>query len=69
MGPWDKSVMFKSYDEAGVYLGVLDTIFMICYSVGLYLSGWIGERVEVRLSGEGFFSDWTLIVRILQNFN
>ena len=39
--------MFSTYDEAGVYLGVLDTVFMICYSVGLYLSGWIGERVEV----------------------
>ena len=49
MGPWDKSVMFRSYDEAGVYLGVLDTIFMVCYSIGLYLSGWIGERVEVKL--------------------
>ena len=49
MGPWDKSVMFKSYDEAGVYLGVLDTIFMVCYSIGLYLSGWIGERVEVTI--------------------
>lgn len=49
MGPWDKSVLFKSYDEAGVYLGVLDTIFMVCYSIGLYLSGWIGERVEVTI--------------------
>ena len=39
--------MFSTYDEAGVYLGVLDTVFMISYSVGLYLSGWIGERVEV----------------------
>ena len=56
MGPWDKSVMFRSYDEAGVYLGVLDTIFMVCYSIGLYLSGWIGERVEVNLYSYIYFS-------------
>ena len=40
--------MFDSYDQAGVYLGVLDTIFMSCYAVGLYASGWIAERVSIR---------------------
>ena len=51
--------MFDTYDQAGVYLGVLDTVFMICYSAGLYLSGWIGERVEVYLHD-------AIVLRILQ---
>ena len=40
--------MLDSYDDAGVFLGVLDTIFMVCYAIGLYLSGWLGERIELR---------------------
>jgi len=52
MSPWQKKTMFDSYDSAGVYLGVLDTIFMICYSAGLYVNGWVGERVEVNYNTE-----------------
>ena len=52
--------MFDTYDQAGVYLGVLDTVFMICYSAGLYLSGWIGERVEVYLHDATVFPSGVL---------
>ena len=41
--------MASDYNEAGVYLGAFDTIFMTCYSIGLFISGWVGERVELRL--------------------
>ena len=40
--------MFATYDDAGVYLGVLDTLFMSCYSIGLYIFGYLGERFELR---------------------
>ena len=48
MKNWAKKAMFESYEDASVYLGVLDTTFMACYSIGLFISGWIGERVEVN---------------------
>jgi len=48
MKNWQKKAMFDSYEDASVYLGVLDTTFMACYSIGLFVSGWIGERVELR---------------------
>ena len=48
MKNWQKRAMFDSYEDASVYLGVLDTTFMACYSIGLFVSGWIGERVELR---------------------
>jgi hypothetical protein len=63
MGPWEKSSMFKSYDEAGVYLGILDTLFMVCYSVGLFFSGWIGERVEVSDSSILVYSNKVHILK------
>ena len=38
----------SSYDEAAIYLGTLDTTFMMCYSIGLFISGYIGENYSLR---------------------
>ena len=38
--------MFDSYDAAADFLGVLDTLFMSFYAVGLYIFGYLGERFE-----------------------
>ena len=47
---WTRSnPMFTTYDEAGVYLGVLDTLFMSFYAAGLYVFGYLGERFNLRL--------------------
>ena len=49
----------SSYDEAAIYLGTLDTTFMMCYSIGLFISGYIGENYSLRhvlaLGNPGYF--------------
>ncbi|XP_045165659.2 sugar phosphate exchanger 3-like isoform X2 [Mercenaria mercenaria] len=40
--------MFGSAGDAETYLGVLDAVFMVSYAVGLYISGIIGDRFELR---------------------
>ena len=46
---WNKRHMFDSTSDANVFLGTLDTIFLMSYAIGLYLSGMIGDRVNLRL--------------------
>ena len=46
---WNKRHLFDSMDDADVFLGTLDTIFLFSYAIGLYLSGMIGDRVNLRL--------------------
>ena len=46
---WDKRHLFDSTKDANVFLGTLDTIFLFSYAIGLYLSGMIGDRVNLRL--------------------
>lgn len=41
--------MFSSYDQAGIYLGILDTIFMSFYAIGLFASGYIAEKISIRI--------------------
>ena len=38
----------RSYEQAAIYLGTLDTTFMVCYSIGLFISGYIGEKYSLR---------------------
>ncbi|XP_078482380.1 sugar phosphate exchanger 3-like [Ciona intestinalis] len=45
---WSSHNLFESYDDAKPFLGLLDTVFMFCYAVGLYFSGIIGDRFELR---------------------
>uniref|UniRef100_A0AAZ3QFX2 Sugar phosphate exchanger 3 n=1 Tax=Oncorhynchus tshawytscha TaxID=74940 RepID=A0AAZ3QFX2_ONCTS len=45
---WEKNNLFADSDEATLFLGVLDTIFLFSYAVGLYMSGVIGDRMNLR---------------------
>ena len=39
--------MADSYEQAAIYLGTLDTVFMICYSIGLFVSGYLGKFITI----------------------
>ncbi|KAF7658474.1 hypothetical protein LDENG_00012370 [Lucifuga dentata] len=45
---WEDNRLFENEEQATLFLGVLDTIFLFSYAVGLYLSGVIGDRVNLR---------------------
>jgi OPA family glycerol-3-phosphate transporter-like MFS transporter 1/2 len=34
--------------DGKVLLGLIDTIFLLAYTVGLFISGWIADRVDIR---------------------
>ena len=40
--------MFESVSDANVFLGELDFLFLLAYGIGLYASGVIGDRVNLR---------------------
>ena len=39
---------FDSHAEGATYLGVLDTVFLLAYSIGLFVSGTLGDRIDLR---------------------
>ncbi|XP_026859703.1 sugar phosphate exchanger 3 isoform X2 [Electrophorus electricus] len=45
---WEENRMFADTGEATLFLGALDTIFLFSYAVGLYISGVIGDRLDLR---------------------
>ncbi|XP_017280372.1 sugar phosphate exchanger 3 [Kryptolebias marmoratus] len=45
---WQDNRLFADEEEATLFLGALDSIFLFSYAVGLYLSGVIGDRVNLR---------------------
>ncbi|KAM9327827.1 sugar phosphate exchanger 3 isoform 1-T3 [Pholidichthys leucotaenia] len=45
---WEDNRLFEDEKEATLFLGALDSIFLFSYAVGLYLSGVIGDRVNLR---------------------
>lgn len=45
---WEGNHLFEDEKEATLFLGALDSIFLFSYAVGLYLSGVIGDRVNLR---------------------
>ncbi|KAG5267113.1 hypothetical protein AALO_G00218130 [Alosa alosa] len=45
---WEENRMFSDPQEATLFLGVLDTIFLFSYAVGLYISGVMGDRLNLR---------------------
>ncbi|KAJ7329101.1 hypothetical protein JRQ81_015275 [Phrynocephalus forsythii] len=45
---WNSSHVFPSIDEATFFLGTLDTIFLFSYAVGLFISGIVGDRLDMR---------------------
>ncbi|XP_023386048.1 sugar phosphate exchanger 3 isoform X3 [Pteropus vampyrus] len=45
---WSSSHLFPSAEEATLFLGTLDTVFLFSYAVGLFISGIIGDRLNLR---------------------
>uniref|UniRef100_A0A3Q4I736 Sugar phosphate exchanger 3 n=1 Tax=Neolamprologus brichardi TaxID=32507 RepID=A0A3Q4I736_NEOBR len=45
---WQDNRLFEDEKQATLFLGILDSIFLFSYAVGLYLSGVIGDRVNLR---------------------
>ncbi|XP_062373987.1 sugar phosphate exchanger 3 [Sardina pilchardus] len=45
---WEENRMFSDQQEATLFLGALDTIFLFSYAVGLYISGVVGDRLNLR---------------------
>ncbi|CAL8319911.1 unnamed protein product [Lota lota] len=45
---WEENRLFANEEEATLFLGALDTIFLFSYAIGLYISGVIGDRMNLR---------------------
>lgn len=45
---WQDNHLFADEQQATLFLGALDSIFLFSYAVGLYLSGVIGDRFNLR---------------------
>ncbi|KAL3977399.1 FRAS1-related extracelluar matrix protein 1/2 [Sarotherodon galilaeus] len=45
---WQDNRLFEDEKQATLFLGILDSIFLFSYALGLYLSGVIGDRVNLR---------------------
>ncbi|XP_076422569.1 sugar phosphate exchanger 3 isoform X2 [Peromyscus maniculatus bairdii] len=45
---WSSNHLFPSSEEATLFLGTLDTVFLFSYAVGLFISGIIGDRLNLR---------------------
>ncbi|KAJ6659984.1 hypothetical protein lerEdw1_018181 [Lerista edwardsae] len=45
---WNSSNLFPDAQEATLFLGTLDTIFLFSYAVGLFISGIVGDRLNMR---------------------
>ncbi|XP_046546233.1 sugar phosphate exchanger 3-like isoform X2 [Haliotis rubra] len=45
---WNTRNMFSSPSDVEPYLGILDAAFMISYGVGLFISGIVGDRLNMR---------------------
>ena len=46
---WNKRHLFTSPDVAEKFMGTLDACFMFAYAVGLFVSGFIADRNDLRL--------------------
>uniref|UniRef100_A0A8C5PW68 Sugar phosphate exchanger 3 n=1 Tax=Leptobrachium leishanense TaxID=445787 RepID=A0A8C5PW68_9ANUR len=46
---WNDNHLFPDIHSATIFLGLLDTIFLFSYAVGLFISGIIGDRLNMRL--------------------
>ncbi|KAF7240574.1 Sugar phosphate exchanger 3 [Varanus komodoensis] len=45
---WNSSHLFPDAEGATLFLGTLDTIFLFSYAVGLFVSGIIADRLNMR---------------------
>ncbi|XP_053321267.1 sugar phosphate exchanger 3 [Spea bombifrons] len=46
---WNDNHLFPDANSATLFLGLLDTIFLFSYAVGLFISGIVGDRLNMRL--------------------
>ncbi|CAF1225994.1 unnamed protein product [Rotaria sordida] len=46
---WNQTRLFNSPGDATIFLGVLDALFMFSYATGLFISGIIGDRFDLRI--------------------
>ncbi|RUS78943.1 hypothetical protein EGW08_013284 [Elysia chlorotica] len=46
---WSSHHLFDNSDQVVKFQGILDTSFMVAYATGLFLNGYIGDRVNMRL--------------------
>ncbi|XP_058967908.2 sugar phosphate exchanger 3 isoform X1 [Pocillopora verrucosa] len=45
---WEDRDFFKDEHSAELFLGAMDTTFLLAYAVGLYISGILGDRFNLR---------------------
>ncbi|KAM4670882.1 sugar phosphate exchanger 3 isoform 3-T4 [Amazona ochrocephala] len=45
---WSSNHLFPNAEEATLFLGTLDTVFLFSYAVGLFVSGIVGDRLNLR---------------------
>ncbi|XP_006145109.1 sugar phosphate exchanger 3 [Tupaia chinensis] len=45
---WSSNHLFPNAEEATLFLGTLDTIFLFSYAAGLFISGILGDRLNLR---------------------
>ncbi|CAF0990339.1 unnamed protein product [Adineta ricciae] len=46
---WNQHRLYNSPQDATIFLGVLDAVFMFSYSTGLFISGILGDRFDLRI--------------------
>lgn len=46
---WNEHTFFNGESESKIFLGVLDATFLAAYSIGLFISGILGDRFDLRL--------------------
>ncbi|XP_066936786.1 sugar phosphate exchanger 3-like [Clytia hemisphaerica] len=45
---WQKETTFANKDDADVFLGELDSLFLFAYAFGLFVNGALGDRLNLR---------------------
>lgn len=45
---YSKPAISENINFSKYYFGVLDSCFLTAYAIGLYLSGWLGDRVGLK---------------------
>ncbi|KAM7541870.1 hypothetical protein Aperf_G00000018841 [Anoplocephala perfoliata] len=45
---YNSHALFTSSDDAAVFMGTLDFLFLLSYALGLFIAGWLGDRLDPR---------------------
>ncbi|RNA18804.1 sugar phosphate exchanger 3 [Brachionus plicatilis] len=46
---WNEHTFFHDQSDSKIFLGILDATFLAAYSIGLFISGILGDRFDLRL--------------------